>query len=753
MPLRSFFAMRAFAGAALTPLALCLSQAAWGQGSSTTTTPAADSGKSLSAVTVNASADASAEGLSPAYAGGQVARGGRAGILGTRDTMETPFSITAYTNELIQDRQARSVGDVLQNDPNVRVARGFGNFQEAYFIRGFTLGSDDTAYNGLYGLLPRQYIATELFERVEVLRGASAFLIGANPGGGGIGGAINLLPKRAPNEALSRVTIGTGSGGYVNGAVDLARRFGPDGSTGIRVNAAVRDGGTAVDREDVKLGLAAVGLDWRSRNVRLSGDMGWQDHKLSETRPNVTPGAATSIPSAPNGRRNFSQPWTYSNERDIFGTLRGEFDINDNLTAWGAYGMRRGKENNSLAGLTVDDAATGAGTVYRFDNGRKDRVNTGEVGLRGKLRTGTVGHEWVVSASHFSLEKDNAYAMDFFNKLPTGLYNPIVYGLPAISGTAFRGGDVSAPQLQGEIKMTSFAIGDTLSLLDDKLLVTLGLRHQKMETTDYAYGGTGVVTAGGTPQSKNSPAVGVLFKASEQLSVYGNYIESLSQGQTAPATFQPSPGVTLPVENRGTLLSPYVSKQKEIGLKFDGGRIGGGVAVFSTTRPSAFTDATTRLFTAAGEDEHRGIELSMYGEAMRGLKLLGGLTWLDAKQKTTGSASTEGRRVIGVPRTQANVSAEWEVAGVRGLALDGRVVYTGSSYADAANTLRVSGWTRFDVGVRYLLEVQGRAVTLRGRVDNVFDKQYWASVGGYPGSGYLNLGGPRSFVLSASVDF
>ena len=39
-----FFAFRTMAGVALTPLALCLSQAAWGQGSSTTTTPAADSG-------------------------------------------------------------------------------------------------------------------------------------------------------------------------------------------------------------------------------------------------------------------------------------------------------------------------------------------------------------------------------------------------------------------------------------------------------------------------------------------------------------------------------------------------------------------------------------------------------------------------------------------------------------------------------------------------------------------------------------
>ncbi len=111
--------------------------------------------KTLSTVTVNASADASAQGLSPAYPGGQVARGGRAGILGTKDAMDTPFSITSYTNELIQDRHARSVGDVLQNDPTVRVARGFGNFQESFFIRGFILDSDSTAYNGLYSLLPR----------------------------------------------------------------------------------------------------------------------------------------------------------------------------------------------------------------------------------------------------------------------------------------------------------------------------------------------------------------------------------------------------------------------------------------------------------------------------------------------------------------------------------------------------------------------------------------------------------------------
>jgi iron complex outermembrane receptor protein len=81
------------------------------------------------------------------------------------------------------------------------------------------------------------------------------------------------------------------------------------------------------------------------------------------------------------------------------------------------------------------------------------------------------------------------------------------------------------------------------------------------------------------------------------------------------------------------------------------------------------------------------------------------------------------------------------------------VVYTGSSYADALNTLLVPGWTRVDLGARYAVTVAGKPLTLRARVDNVADKDYWSSVGGFPGAGYLVVGAPRTFSLSASVDF
>lgn len=149
----------------------------------------------LETVKVQSSADASKEGLSEAYAGGQVAEGGSLGILGKQDSLETPYNFTNYTELLIEDQQAESVGDVLLNDPAVRVARGFGNFQQVYLVRGLPVYSDDMSYNGLYGLLPRQYLSSEFIQRVQVFRGANAFLNGAAPGGSGLGGAINVLPK------------------------------------------------------------------------------------------------------------------------------------------------------------------------------------------------------------------------------------------------------------------------------------------------------------------------------------------------------------------------------------------------------------------------------------------------------------------------------------------------------------------------------------------------------------------------------
>ncbi|QYG03122.1 TonB-dependent siderophore receptor [Massilia sp. NP310] len=691
----------------------------------------------ISTVVVTASADASAQGLPAAYAGGQVARGGRLGLLGNVDIMDTPFNSTNYTHALIQDQQARSVADVVQNDPSVRVARGFGNYQELYMIRGFAVGSDDTAYNGLYGLLPRQFVATELMERVEVLRGAHSFINGAAPAGGSIGGSINILPKRAPNQELSEVTVGVETGGQGYGAIDLGRRFGEEGRASVRVNVAHRNGDTAVDREERELSVYSIGVDYRGRGYRLSADVGAQDHQLTNARPSVDLAAGLPMIAAPDASHNFAQPWTISNERHTFGTVRAEVDLGADAVAWAAAGLRNGQEFNILAGIDVN-AVDGDATMSRFDNIRKDQVRTGEVGVRGSLRTGFVKHVLSASASGFHSKSRNAYGMSDFAGFASNLYRPRDVAAP--SSTFFTGGDMNDPLVTSKTILSGLAIADTMSFMDDKVLVNVGLRHQRIKDFGYDYN-TGLENSG-YESSKNTPFAAIVYKPRKDLSLYANYSEGLQRGPVASGT---------DIVNQGEIFAPYVARQREAGVKYDSGRYGLTAAVFSTSQPSAYVE--NRVFGVFGEQRNRGLELSVFGNPVRGLKLLGGLTLIDAEQRVTAGGVNQGKDAIGVPQTQLNIGADWMVPGVDGLSLNARTVYTSKQYADGANLQKLPSWTRLDLGATWNTRFMDRDLTLRARVDNVTDKNYWASAGGYPGAGYLVLAAPRSVVVSATVGF
>jgi iron complex outermembrane receptor protein len=695
---------------------------------------AAQADGTIATVVVTASADASAQGLPAAYAGGQVARGGRLGLLGNVDIMNTPFNTTNYTQALIQDQQARSVGDVVQNDPSVRVARGFGNYQELYVIRGFPVNSDDLSYNGLYGLLPRQYVAAELLERVEVFRGANTFVNGVGPGGGGIGGMINLVPKRAPNKDLNQATVGVESGGQAYGAFDVSRRF-AEGRGGIRVNAVRRDGDTSVDREKRELNVLSVGLDYRGDNYRLSADVGYQEHKLTAPRPSVTVGAGLALPRTPDADKNFAQPWSKSNERDVFGTARAEVDLAPNVVAWAAAGARNGEEYNVLGQATTSNNAGGL-AMTRFDNFRKDQNRTGEIGVRGDLATGPVRHTVSATASWLQLKSRNAYALGDFSGWQSSLYNPVDVAAP--SNSFFTGGVLFAPLLTAKSILSSYAVADTMSMFDDRFLATVGLRRQTIKTYGYDYN-TGAQN-GGYDKSATTPVLGLVYKPLKNVSVYANYIEALQQGPTAPAD----------AINQGVIFDPYTSRQKEVGVKVDSGKLGASLAVFSTAQPMGYE--VDRVFGLNGEQRNRGVELSVFGMAAPGVRVLGGLTLLDAEQRRTNNAN-EGKDAIGVPQTQLNIGTEWDVRQVAGLSLNARAVYTAKQYADAANTVRLPSWTRIDLGANYATRFLDRDVTLRARVDNAFDRNYWASAGGYPGSGYLVLAAPRTVTVSATVDF
>jgi iron complex outermembrane recepter protein len=688
----------------------------------------------LEEMVVTGSADASSTGLIESYAGGQVARGGRVGLLGPQDYMESPFSSTNYTSELIKNQQAASVGDVLINDPAVRVARGFGNFQQLYKIRGLPTYSDDMTFNGLYGLLPRQYLGTELIERVEVFRGANAFLNGAAPGGSALGGTVNILPKRAKTEPFTELTTGIQTGGQLYGAFDFSRRL-SDQRLGVRVNGALRDGDTAVDGESTNLGLIGVGVDWQQEDLRISFDAGYQNVEWDATQPSVTLAAGVRVPDAPDASKSIAQPWTYSDEEDFFSVLRAEYDLAENLTVWGAVGGRLSEERNSFANPTVVDNA-GTTSSYRFDNAREDEVRTGEIGIRGKFETGPLLHEPSLSFNAYELKSDNSYAFSSFAGFAGSLEDPFEVERPA--ATALVGGDLNDPDLTQKTEMLSLALADKITLFNERLILLGGVRYQEIEETSYDYNSGAEIS--NYSDEAVTPVAGVLFKFTPKVAGYFNYIEGLTRGEVAPTTSGSDS-----VANAGEALAPYETQQIEVGMKADFGKIGGSLGVFRSEKPVSGVDDDL-VFKELYDQVYRGVELSVFGEPAQGFRLLGGLSLLDTER--------EGKDQIGSPTVQVNLGAEWDVPFVPGLTLDARGIHTGSQYADTANTQKLPDWTRFDAGARYVKTLtNGQVVTFRARVENLADENYWASAGGYPGAGYLTVGAPRTLVVSASWSF
>ncbi|WP_233716624.1 TonB-dependent receptor [Ketobacter alkanivorans] len=689
--------------------------------------------QTLLTIDITPSADASAAGLSLPQPGGQTAQGSRVGILGNQPASVTPFSVTSYTQDYIADQQANDVGNVLQYDSSVRVARGFGNFQQLYVVRGLPIFSDDMTYNGLYGMLPRQYLAADLIERVEILRGPNGFLNGAPPSDSSLGGAINVMPKRAPLQPLNRVVMGIQSDNQVSVATDIARRS-TDGHFGIRLNAISRNGDAAMDGDSRQLGLATVGLDYSGEKLRLSADLGYQNHQMEATQPSITIGSGLDIPSAPDAKNSIAPDWSYSSEQDLFGTLRAEYDFNANLTGWLAGGMREGEEDARFAAFLTVTNDLGDYSANRFDVIHEDSVATGELGARYRFVVGAVEHRLTVATATFSNHAHNAYAIyDPFNG---NIYNASPIGMPG--SLSFAGGNLDNPLVTSYTHTKSYAVADEIALLEHQLLLTLGARWQSIHDKTYDYDSGDLISHYDGDQT--TPTLAALYRVTPQLSIYANYVEGLTKGGNAPDSNSNGP-----VSNAGESLAPVRVKQIETGLKYSTDNLGGSISLFNMDKPVLGFDEANR-FTTTEEQSHRGIEWSMFGKPTANIKLLGGISLLDT--------DLDDKHSIGAPQQLANLNLDWSLANVNGLSLNSHLMYTSEQYADADNQQRAPSWWRWDVGVRYITEAwQGSNAVFRLRATNITNRHYWASVGGYPGAGYLTLGEPRAFIGSLSIDF
>ncbi|MGG5292125.1 TonB-dependent siderophore receptor [Pseudomonas shirazensis] len=664
------------------------------------------------------------------YAGGQVARRNSQGLLGSRDFMDTPFSMTTYTSQTVKNLQARTLNDLVASDPSVRATNPAGGRFEQFTIRGLSLFNSDVSYNGLYGVLPTYSIDMEMADRVDILKGPSQLVNGISPRGS-VGGGINVVPKRAGDEPLTEFTGSYASDSQVGGALDIARRFGEGDQFGMRFNAVKQSGDTTWDHQSVNREMAVLGLDFRGERLRLSTDLGHTQRDTDAPQERVLIGADAKVPDAKDVHRNYAQAWTKARTEDTFGTVNGEYDLSDSLMAYAAFGARESNHDFLRHNVPVSNDA-GDFSVLPRDFTRDESVRTAMAGLRNWFSTGPVSHEVNLSASYFYMDFTNGGAR--YAASPSNLYNPGAIPTP---GTPTR----PDAEVYTENRFTSVALADTLGFFDDRVLLTVGARWQRVQVDDWR---DGVKGATAYDEEKVSPSGGVVFKVNQQFSLYASYMEGLSQGKIAPSTSR----------NSDEIFAPFISRQIEVGAKYDLGSFGLTASAFRIKQPAYETNAATRVFGPNGKRENKGIELSVFGELLDGVRLLGGVMFIDSELTGTVGGIADGNRAPATPEYNVSLGAEWDVPALQGLTLTTRGIHSSSQYLDQANSKKIDGWERFDLGARYAFKVSDKDVTVRASVENVLDDRYWVSAGASddsePG---LSLSTPRTYLVSATVGF
>ncbi|WP_034946373.1 TonB-dependent receptor [Erwinia oleae] len=672
--------------------------------------------------------------LVPAYLDGQIANGGRLGMLGEQNAHNVPFNVVGYTSKMIQDQQANTLKEVVANDASVQNVQGYGNFAETYRIRGFTLDGDDITLGGLPGVMPRQVVSTQMIDRVEVFKGSNALINGAAVSG--VGGMINLEPKHAEDTPLTRLGVDYTSASEVGTSLDSARRFGDNNEWGARVNLLHREGETAVDNEKRRTTLASLGLDYRGDKLRTSLDMGYQKQAFHGGRLGVNISGVDFIPEVPRGTSNYSQDWVYSDLESEFGMARVEYDLLPDWTLYGAVGGQHSHETGAYASPKVTDE-TGAATIGNMNTNKIVDAFSGMTGVRGKFDTGMVSHSVNVGYSAQTKREKTAYGMAL-SPVATNIYQPDAVEKPA---NTFFGGDLDDPRATSRIRTQGVLLADTLGFVDDKILLTVGARHQKVVVRNYAYGTQIEDSDARFTKSRWTPGYGLVVKPWESVSLYANHIEALQPGESA------SSGAV----NVGQVTGISLSKQNEVGVKLDYGRVGGSLALFEIKKPTGIIDPQTNIFGLYGEQRNRGVELNVFGEPVYGVRLNGSATWLDPKMSKTQDGQYDGNDAVGVANFYTVLSAEYDIKPVEGLTALARLTHSGSQYADQANTKKLDSYTTLDLGMRYRMRVKENDLTWRLAVENVTNEKYWSGVENY--GTYIYQGDPRELKLSLSYDF
>ncbi|OTG57895.1 hypothetical protein B9T36_13075 [Acinetobacter sp. ANC 4204] len=645
---------------------------------------------------------------------------------------ETPQTITIVTRQKIEDKSYETLDQAVTDTPGLIANQNFGDTRYQYWSRGLII--DNMQYDGIAN--PVQYYARDsdgaddmdMYDRVEVLRGASGLVTGA----GNPSGAINLIRKKPLDEKKTTITARASSWGSAKAVIDHSAPLNTEETIRGRIVSSYNSGQTYKDDSFNKDGLfygtieaditddTTVNVGYSYQKQKIDGyDWGGLPVKTDGSFYNFS--ASDFIGNA----------WQYVDreQHTAFVELEHRFDENWKLNFAGRSSWSESEMGASFSSYSSSDLYL-YDRLFNYDND----VYAFDANLNGSIEAFGRNHDLVFGVNA------NRTNLTILNSLGTTtlISDPLNWnsssGLNYSNFTPFS-------QLQYKTEQIGAYAAGRFSLTDSLKLIT----GARLSWYDYD-SATTILSTGKVTENQIretgifTPYAGLVYDINHVLSAYASYT----------SIFQPQYNFG----RDGSLLDPITGTNIEMGLKgeFFDQRLNGTFAAFQVMRDNvasqlsdiSYCNPTVRAcYEGVDGVRTRGAELELSGLITDEWRMTGGYTYAVSKYAEGVSAGEKfatyqyPEQVFKLFTSYTLPTEQFTIGG--GLRAQSKLYYK-TSVLD----IEQPAYAVFDMMAKYNLSKQ---TSLQLNVNNIFDKEYYSALNTTAGYGFF-MGAPRNFKLT-----
>lgn len=662
---------------------------------------------------------------------------------------ETPQTVSVMTRQRIDDQGLHSLTDVLEQTPGLSVQH-YDSERFNIWSRGY--GIDAYQYDGVRTTLVPSTTATPqslsdmvVYDRVEVLRGASGLLSGA----GDPSGTVNLMRKKPTREFQGYVSAGMGSWDKYRTELDVSGPLTETGNIRGRAVGAYQTANSFIDyyQQDKQVYYGVLEADLTDSTLLTLG-VDYQKYSPQGVSYGSFP-MFYSDGSQTDFSRSFNPAsrWSYRDQDTLNTFYALEQKLANDWSLKLAVNQLYSTRDFSLASASwgFPDKQSGDGLMLYGGDGKGWQKQTGiDLMARGPFQLLGREHELVLGYNWSKFEDHNDPAYDDLEGREVNIYTWNNQTPRPVSDGKLMDND-------SLIRQSGVYLATRLKPTDD-LAVILGARASNYKysySLDYlvpdfaAYSSTERMKETG----QVTPYAGVVYDLTDEHSVYASYT----------SIFQPQSYR----DRNGSPLDPREGDNYEMGLKselFDG-RLNTAIAVYMIKQDNLAeadpgqivpgTDGETAYRAVSGA-KTKGFDLEASGELLPGWNLTASYSHSVTKDSDGERLNTVAPAEMFKLWTTYRLPGEWEKLTVGGGANWQSGIHFTATPWQLGQTVKAKQeqYTVVDLMARYRFTEQVSATL---NVNNLFDKKYLSALDTTFYGGYY--GDPRNVMLTTQYRF